>query len=176
MSTSPANYLESTLTSEMLANKLSDPATAASLSSLIDRAGLLAFLLQGVDELLARSDVIADSLAEGLDEVRAATADAGRNGAVRISEVTSNFGRLLVALSQSAPAITGLLDSGMFRGDVMRLLSDAADAAVEARRAADSSVPKVHGAYSLVKSLKDPDVQKGVSYIIELAGALGKRI
>ncbi len=176
MSTIPSRDLDLTSSSGLLARKLSDPVTASAVSSLIDQAGLLAFLLQGIDEFLSRGDVIADSLADGLVEVKSVTAQSGRLGTVNLSELTANFTKLLLSLSESSPAISELLDSGMFRSDVMQLLAAAADAAVEARQNVAAKAPKIQGVYSLVKSLKEPDVQKGLSYIVELAGALGRKV
>ena len=176
MGTFSAGDTEVNFASDLLAEKLSNPVTATALASLIDQAGILAFLLQAIDEFLSRGDEIADSLAVGLGQVRSITSQGGRSPARNLSEIASNFSKLTVSLSESSPAIAELLDSGMFRSDVVQLLSAAADAAVEARRNAASKPPKVQGAYSLVKSLKDPEVQKGFNYMVELAGALGRRV
>lgn len=143
----------------------------------MDRAGLLAFALQAVDELLARGDVVADSLAGAVAELRAVKATDVLGGrSLDVSEVTANLAHLFVSVSESAPAIAELMDSGMFRSDVMALLAEAAEAAVEAKRAVDGGALRVQGPLSLVKSLRDQDVQRGLSYVIEMAAALGRKV
>ena len=177
MSNPSSGDVQRRLASDLLADKLADPAAEAALCALIDQAGTLAFILQGVDELLARGDVIADSLASGVGELKLVTAlDAARARSLRLADVTSNFAKLTVSLSESSPAIAELLDSGMFRSDVVQLLAKAADAAVEAKERASTGAPRVQGARSILKSLKDPEVQRGMTFIVELAAALGRRV
>ncbi|MHB8188866.1 MAG: DUF1641 domain-containing protein [Ferrimicrobium sp.] len=171
-----SNEVELDAALDQLRQKLSDPVIANALSLLVDQAGLLAFLLQGVDEFLARGDVIADSLADGFGELRAVTAETRGGEGVHLGELASNFAKLTVSLSESSPAIAELLDSGMFTSEVVQLLATVAASAVEARGAVVSGPPKIRGTYSLIKSLKDPEVQRGLNYAIEFAGALGRKV
>lgn len=176
MSTTLPNDFDATSTLDQLAMKLSDPVAASALSSLIDQAGLLSFLLRVLDEFLSRGDVIADSIAEALGQAKAIVGESRENRSYDLGEVASHLGKLAVSLSESSPAITELLDSGLFRSDVMQLLATVADAAVDAKERVATGPQKIHGAYSLAKSLKDPNVQRGMSYVVALASALGQRV
>jgi len=63
-------------TDELLA-RLADPQIARAVSTLLDNADVLAFLAVGLDGILSRGEVIADSLADGISELRGAAGAAG---------------------------------------------------------------------------------------------------
>ncbi len=176
MSISTPQELKTLTERDKLELKLSDPSVVSSLSQLIDQAGLLAFLLQMLDGFLVRGDVIADSISQMAVEAREQTNNVFGDDAANLQQIVTVLSRLGVSFAKAAPDIVTLFDSGLFRSDVVQLLSTAADAAVEARVKVANKHPRIKSAFSLMKSLKDPDVQKGMSYVVELAASLGRRV
>ena len=176
MTATATDEVVSTTARASLSERLSEPATAAALNELLDQAELLAFILEALGGVLQRGEVIADSVVDLLAEARKATLREGGGKSIAFPDLLVNLSEFSVALAASTPAVTELLDSGMFRTDVVNLLSLAADAATEARSKVASGRVRVTGAMSLLKSFKDPDVQKGLSFAVELAGALGRRV
>lgn len=163
-------------TLDQLLMRLSDHETAKTLMALLDRMETAALLLEGIDEFIRRGDVIADSLANGFSEIKSLTARVGSKRTVEISELITNYGQLTAALSGAAPAISELLESGMLNTQVVDLLGSLAEAAVEATANSQHREPSIKGVTSLVKSLRDPDIQRGLSFVMEFAKAVGRKI
>lgn len=161
---------------DVVASKLGDPASLRALADLLEQVDTLAFILKSFDELMSRGDVLADSISSGIQQMRSLRAQAsGSESSVDLSAMAGNLSRLLVSISASSPSVIELLDSGMLRDDAMRLFGLVAEASSEARDKVTENV-RISGLMSLARSLKDPAVQRGVSFAVELAGSLGKRL
>jgi hypothetical protein len=159
--------LSSTPTDRLRA-RLDDPAVAAALNTLLDHADVLALAAVSAGGFLERSDTIIGSVTDGLHELRGVT-----SGASFLAEPTRR-------LAQEAPAIadaaTALLDSGMLSKDVVDLLGRLAGALLQGAEAAKANGTTVAGVFPALRALKDPDVAKGLGFLIEVSRALGKNL
>ncbi|MBW0116772.1 DUF1641 domain-containing protein [Pseudonocardia sp. KRD-169] len=147
--------------------RLDEPQVAASLNSLLDHADLLAIVVVALDGFLARGDVIADSLASAIGEITASTASAD------LSKVdVRSLARTANSLAESGPALTELLGP-LSEPHTVAALGTLAGALGDAQRSARTAPPA--GALSLLRALRDPDVSRGVGFLLEVARALGRR-
>jgi hypothetical protein len=157
----------STITpAEVLRARLDDPEVAAALLTLLDNADLLALVVQSLDGLLRRADVISSSVESGLGDVRA-LADSARF----LVEPTRKLAEQAPGIADAASA---LLDSGMFNREVVTLLGQFADALVTGREAALSNGTTVTGLRATLHVLRDPEVGRGLGLLVEVARALGR--
>lgn len=166
LSSTPAQSLPTT-PADTLRARLDDPQVAAALNTILDNADVLALAVLSVDGLLRRGDVIADNLADGLNDVRAIA-----RSAAFLREPTR---RLAEEATDIADAAEALLDSGMLNKEVVTLLGQLAISIVEGTEAAERNRTTVNGVLPLLRALKDPDVGKGLGVAIEVARALGRR-
>lgn len=155
---------------DAVTQRLDDPAVAASLVTLLDNAELLSTLVLGLSGLIARSESIMDSVAEGVHDFRAA--GGGRpEGAPSLAEMT----QVARELSDAAPVLQAVLSSAMTRPETIELLSVVSEAATEGAAAARSTDARV-GTVGLMRALRDDDVQRGLGLVIEISRALGRRL
>ncbi len=152
-------------------DRLNDPAVAASLVTLLDHVEVLALMAESLDGFVRRGDVIADSIAEGVAELREVD-EAG--GARELLSRGPELIELTTTAADAAPALRSLVDSDMLRPEVIAVLSLAADALVEGRRRAETGASDPGGIFGLMRALKDPEVQRGLGFVLEVARALGR--
>lgn len=154
-----------------LSARLHDPAVAASLVTLLDHADLLAIIAVSLDGFIARSDVIGDSLVDGVTELRAVmgatAAESDFDPAALLSAVKSLAG----SLPQLAPSVVAAVESGAF-DQVNALVAGLAQGSAEF----ETSPVQVTGALSLLRLLKDPDINRAISYAATVARALGREL
>ena len=147
-----------------LEQRLADPAIASALASLLDHAELVAVLLEGLDQLVARSEVIGDSVLAGVTEVREALSGTDRPLVldVDLPRIADTATRLVQSdlLDPTAVDTISLLARGLVRGG---------------DDFAASPVP-VTGVLSLGKVFKDPDVRRALSYFATVAKAVGREL
>lgn len=152
--------------------KLNDPAIAASLVTLLDNAELLSTLVLGLSGMMERGDFIVDSLAESVNEVKAA-------GSPLPAGMSLPSMSDLTAVSQefagAAPVLRSILTSPMLNHETVELLGLVSDAASEGAARARSEETQV-SALGAVKALRDDDVQRGMGMLIEIARSLGRRL
>lgn len=168
---------------EALAERLSDPRVAASLNTLLDHVDLLAVLVTGLDALVSRGDTIADSLASGVAELRAA----GEQTQADTAQLTA-AARQLKALTPAVldklplmenllnglPVLESLLGSDLADPRLIGLAGTVARAVVQgADQAATAPVPAT-GIRALLRALKDPDIARALGFALSIAKALGK--
>lgn len=152
-----------------LSARLHDPAVAASLVTLLDHADLLAIIAVSLDGFIARSDVIGDSLVDGVTELRAVmgATESDFDPAALLSAVKSLAG----SLPQLAPSVVAAVESGAF-DQVNALVAGLAQGSAEF----ETSPVQVTGALSLLRLLKDPDINRAISYAATVARALGREL
>lgn len=92
-----------------LAARHNDPAVAGSLSSLLDHADLIALLVASLDGFIARSEVIGDSLVDGISELREVAVDA--ESKVDVKGLLDAGRSLASSLPKATPGIAAI-DSG----------------------------------------------------------------
>jgi len=63
---------------DAVAERLNDPAVAASLVTLLDNAELLSTLVLGLSGFVERGDMIMDAVADGVNEMKAASSTGDR--------------------------------------------------------------------------------------------------
>ena len=156
---------------DAITERLDDPTVAASLVTLLDNAELLSTLVLGLSGLMERGDMIMDAVAEGVHDFKAAGGLSKPEGAPTVAELGALAGRL----SEAGPLIHQVVDSPMARPETVDLLGLLAAAATEGAEAARQNDTHL-GAFGAYRSLRDPEVQKGVGLVIEIARALGRRL
>lgn len=135
---------------DALRARLDDPRTAAALHELLDRAEVVAFLVEGVDGFLRRGEVITDTLAGALGDLRGAGA-------------ASPLAAAAPALRQLLPALTDPA--------TLTALTRLVAALGEAGR---DQAPPPSGARALLRGLRDPDTRRGLGFLLRFANALGR--
>ncbi len=154
---------------ERLLDRLEDPRTAAALHTLLDNAELIAVLIGGLDGLARKGEVIGDTLAEVLDESRAAVRATGLDP----METSRQLATLIPTLAAASPAINRVLDSPIVQPGPIDVLSEAAVALVAGLRAAQAKESEL-GVGGLLWATRDEDVQRGLGFIVEVARAFGR--
>ncbi|MFN3214999.1 MAG: DUF1641 domain-containing protein [Acidimicrobiales bacterium] len=155
---------------DAVAERLNDPAVAASLVTLLDNAELLSTLVLGLSGMVSRSEMIIDSFADGVGDLRAA-AESRPEGAPSLSDLGAVAGELAAA----APALRQVLSSPMVSPATIDLLSLVSDAAVEGAETARRNETSI-SAFGALKALKEPEVQRGLGLLIEISRSLGRRL
>ena len=160
--------IPTTLSTDVLRERLQDPQVAANLAILLDHADLLALMVQSIDGLLQRADTISASVADGLQDARAMAESA---------KVAIEPARRLAG---HAPAIADaadvLLSSGMFAPDAVQTLGRLAAALADGAAVAQDKGTTVNGLLPMLRILRDPDVGRGLGLMVEVARALGRTL
>lgn len=151
-----------------LIERLGEPRTAAALNNLLDNIELISIVVSGLDELARRGDVISDTMAEVITEVRAAGSATGLD----VGQTTHQLAAIIPALADAAPAIRRLSDSAIVEPESVEVVGLAGRALVDAFDRAQSSDVRV-GLGGMYKATRDPDVQRGLGFLIELARSFG---
>lgn len=154
---------------DRLVDRLGEPQTAASLHVLLDNIELLAVILSGLDGLARKGEVIGDTIAEVLAEVRAATDATGLD----LAQTSKQLATILPALAEAAPTITRVVESPIVDPEPIAVLSEAAVALAKGLKAAQANQTKV-GLRGLARATRDEDVQRGLGFIIEVARVFGR--
>jgi len=162
-----------------LIQRLDDPQIASSLAVILDHADLLATLILGLDGVLRRAEVIGDSLATGVAEVRELAASS--NGqrpwpTVDLAALSDAVTRLSAAVVDATPALDKLLHSPLTDPQTADVLAEVGAALLEGKRAAAEDPRGPKGVFALMRVTKDPDVSRGLGFMIQIARAFGKRL
>ncbi|MDX1882161.1 DUF1641 domain-containing protein [Mycolicibacterium sp. 120270] len=158
--------------------RLDDPKIASSISLILDHADLLATIIVGLDGMMRRADVIGDSLASSIAEIR----DVASNGAQRewpsvdVASVGETITRLSAAAADAMPAIERLLHSPLTDVGTADVLADLGEALRDGRQAAAADPRGPKGIFALMRVTKDPDVSRGLGFMIHIARAFGQRL
>ena len=154
---------------ERLLDRLEDPRTAAALHTLLDNAELLAVIVGGLDGLARKGEVIGDTLAEVIEEARAA----GRATGLDPMTTSRQLSTLIPTLAAASPAINRILDSPIVEPEPIEVLSETAVALVNGLRAAQENETQI-GLTGLVRASRDEDVQRGLGFLVEVAKVFGR--
>lgn len=158
-----------------LAERLAEPRTAAALNTLLDHVDLLAVLVSGLDGLVSRGDTITESLIGGVTELRAAGEPAQKNAAALLA-TAQQLGKLTPALLDKLPVLEALLGSDLADPKVIEVASMASRAVTAGAEQADRGDPKTLGVMGLMRSLKDPDVNRALGFVLSIAKSLGREL
>lgn len=156
---------------DAVVERLNDPTVAASLVTLLDNAELLSTLAIGLSAFIERSEVIMDSVAEGVNEFRASGAWEGVEDRPSLGEMTE----VAREFAAASPALKQILNSPMVRPETIDLLGTLSEASTEsAARVRDGDART--SLWATLTSLRDPEVQRGLGFVIEFSRALGRRM
>lgn len=157
--------------SDVVRERLNDPAVAAALVTILDNAELLSTLLLGLAGFVERGDTIMDSVASGVGELKAVGLPEGSGLSLPSpAEITG----LVSALTRATPVMTEVLESPMVSSDTVELLGLITASASEGAARARQTNASVTGLRAALRALKDPDVGRGLGLIVEIAKALGR--
>ncbi|HRC87432.1 MAG TPA: DUF1641 domain-containing protein [Thermoanaerobaculia bacterium] len=98
---------------ERLQERLSEPQTLEALNRLLDRLDVIAFTAEALEGFLRRAEVVADSVAQGLADLRRLAGDetGGSEMLTRLPRMLSAAGRLAELMER--PEVERLLSSGL---------------------------------------------------------------
>lgn len=115
---------------ELLAERLSDPRTVESLLRLLDRLDVIAFTAEALEGFLKRAEVVADSIAQGVADLRRLSGDeVGPDLLARLPQLARAGLRMADAVDR--PEVTRLADSGLLERFAEPRTIDAAKALVD---------------------------------------------
>ena len=154
-----------------LFERLSEPQTLAALNSLLDNLALIALLVRGLDEFARKGDVIADTVADSLAQIRAGGEATGMN----VRETTEQLSTLIPAFAEAAPAIKRVVESTIVGEDAVGVVNAASEALIEGGEKARSEELRV-GLGGMLKASRDPDFQRGMGMMVEVLRVLGKKL
>ena len=174
-----------------LSDRLNDQATAVALQTLLDKIELVAFGISALDAFLQRSDTIIESIAKSVHDVR-------KNAPGGEMEMISNAVSAMPQLAQTlplmadrlpqllavatqvqtvleSPEIIALMSSGIFSPETIFVISHAGDALVESYNASKVN-PQQIGLMGLLRALGDPDVQRGLGFLVDFGKRFGQQL
>ncbi|MCL5973041.1 MAG: DUF1641 domain-containing protein [Ferrimicrobium sp.] len=156
---------------DQILDRLSDPATASYALGIIENLEALYLATVSLNELIHRGEVIVDSLSTGLQELREGTAQEGKSGLEGLKELFKMY-RTLGDRSEVLGSLlrNDLLDENFLGG--LTVLSRSLSDTRQVTKGSHAS--RIKGIGSLLKSLKDADVQQGLDFAVELLRALGR--
>lgn len=162
---------------DLLADRLSDPKTLDALNRLLDRLDVIAFSVEALEGFIGRAQVVADSVAQGLAQLRQAG-----GGQASTGEMLTKLPRLVEAGARFAdlgerPEVARLLDSGLIEtlaepGNVEGLkslcrLGRTLQRAQDELRAEGEKPPL--GLLGLVRALREPEARRLVELALRVA-------
>ena len=156
--------------SELMA-RLSDPQTVAALNSLLDNLPLIAIMVRGLDEFMRRADVVADTVADSLREVKAGSESTGMN----LRDTSEQLAILIPALAEAAPAIKRVVESTIVAEDAVDVVNAAAESLIEGGEKTHRQDLRI-GLGGALKASREPDFQRGLAMMVEVLTALGRRL
>lgn len=165
--------------------KLDDPRVAESLDSLLDHADLLAILVSSLDGLIRRSDVIGESLASAVREFKGDVDGASLAQSVPgieslrsvdLTGLAASFAMLSGKVIEVTPALDSLLSSRLTDPQATEVLTQLGAALVEAKDATAQSQEGPKGFFGILKAAKDPDVARGLGFMILVAKSFGRQL
>ncbi|MCL8025398.1 DUF1641 domain-containing protein [Nocardioides bruguierae] len=148
----------------LLAARLDDPQVAANLALLLEHADLVAVLLEGLDGFLSRSESIGASVMEAVADARTTV---GEN---------ELLGELSVDVPKVAGAAVRLINADLLTPEAVDQVSVLARGLVQGGEDYKASPVEVGGPLTLLKLLKDPDVNRAISYFATVARAIGREV
>jgi hypothetical protein len=157
---------------DALLERLNDPGVAAALVTLLDNTDLLSTLVLGLSGFVERSESIVDSVASSVAEFKASGTQLRPEGIPTLAELGATAGQL----TASVPALSRVLESSMVKPQTIDALSVLSDALAEGAQNARSKNTRIDGVRGILRTLKDPEIQRGLGMLVEVARALGRRM
>lgn len=150
---------------EALKARLDEPQVSAALNTLLDHSDVLAIIAVAIEGFLSRGDVIADTLAEAVGELRGA-------GGIPNPLAGVDVKGLVGSAKNAAPAIQNLLGQ-VTDPRVVETVTRLTTAVGEANQ---NPAPAPTGALALLRALKDPDTAAGLGFLLNVAKQFGRQL
>ncbi len=147
-----------------LAELLRDPQIRASLVTIATHAPTIAWALSAADDLLGRSRAIAEGINEGVIQLRGSATSGEFGGAARLGKV----------LIKGSPAIEAILASAVLQPEVIQVIGEFGEAALEADQQTRGRRRRVSGIREVLRLLRDPQIGETVAFVAEFAKALAR--
>jgi uncharacterized protein YjgD (DUF1641 family) len=164
--TQTVDYQQAAATDDALAAALQDPQVRESLAVIAANAPTLALLVTASQELLLRSRDIVDNINGRVEILRSASDE---------REIDfMQYRDLLLAFHDASPTVQSFLQSPILQPEIVDVISRVGEAALEADQATRGRTATVGGAFSLLRQLKDPQVQETLAYFVTFAKAFGR--
>lgn len=161
---------------DALAAMLADPEIRESLAVLLANAPALAALASMSTALLQRGPEISDNINGLVDQLRGAASDEGQTSTLRGAVVALNeLAPLTPTLAARKDTIQAFLDSPILRPEIIDVVGNLGEAALAADQQTRGRQVNAGGVFSLVKQLKDADVQETLSFLLAFARVFGSR-
>jgi hypothetical protein len=154
-------------------DRLDDPRVAAALNTLLDHADVLAVLVSGLDGFVRRGDTITETLSSAVSEFRGASPGGDALKGVDLQGLAASLATLSGSVVNATPALNTLLSSGLTDPQAAQVLASLGDSLVDGKAGA-ANPPK--GLYGLWKATKDPDVARGLGFLLAVAKSFGRRV
>lgn len=148
--------------------RLEEPQVLAALNNLLDHADLLSLLVVSLDGFLSRGDVIANTLADAVGELRGAGSPLA---SVDVKGLMSTASKVSAATPAIDTVLTSLTDP-----KTVEAITALSASVGEAKANAASAPAAPTGIFGLMRALKDEDVSRGLGFLIEVAKAFGHRL
>jgi uncharacterized protein YjgD (DUF1641 family) len=156
---------------ERLIDKMIDAETASYMLGIMDNLEALYVLTVSLNEFLKRGDEIISSLSDSLNELKSGVGDQGVGYVDALKELFS----CAKALGDRSQQLGSVLREQILTENFVAGISVLTKSLAQAQKtASESRSARVKGVGSLLRSLKDPDVQKGLDFALELVRAIGR--
>lgn len=170
-----------------LQRALADPQVVDSLTSLLGHADLLALLVEGLDGMVRRSEVLGDNLAGGLldlqttvnhnETLESTGADLGSllESALLLASVVPTAAPGMARAAKSG-VVEKLFDSDLVSPEAVDQISLFARGLVRGSEVYEKDPVQVGGTLSLLRLLKDPDITRALSFVVTIAREVGREL
>ncbi|MEM9825045.1 MAG: DUF1641 domain-containing protein [Planctomycetota bacterium] len=165
--------------SEVL-GRLTEPETLAMLNELVDKLPMILFMLNSLNDFLGRGETVIDNVAGLVGELKHGTGGIDPQQFIQFMEMLPKVKKATEQLMASEhvfenfPTVINagksMVDSGMLDAKVVGTLGHFGRVGAETfESVASKPVPKVGGIFSLLKAMRDPDVQASMSFGLAFA-------
>ncbi len=174
-----------------LSEQLSDPNTAVALQTILSKMDVLVLTISSLDAFLQRSDTIIENIAGSVRDLRenapegeidmiSSTMEALPQMATTLPTIAERLPQLMEVADQlqsllDSEEVTALMGSGVFSPQTVSVISFAGDALVESYNA-NREDPKQVGLVGLLRALGDPDVQRGLGFLVDFGKRFGQQL
>ena len=159
---------------DVLDSMLADPEIRQSLAVIVANAPTLAALAAMGTGLLERGPDLMDNINESILQLRDSEGDSALSQVGPALNSLARLAPVAETLASRTDTIKGLLDSAILEPEIVGVVSCFGQAALAADQATRGKDASVGGLLALNRSLKDPEVQHTLAFLIEFAKAFGK--
>lgn len=173
-------------TFKLLVGEINKPETLSAIAQIIQLAPVAAILLGGIDGFFRRGDTIMENIAQTIREAQPSLSETNLLELVRVAKQLPEMlpalmknlptllktGARLAEITESAE-VQAFLDSKMLSPQTIGFLGDVGEMVVQTRENFWAE-PKEIGVWGLYRAMNDPDLQRGLGFIIELGRNFGK--